>query len=186
MIMIRFLLLLLWRCQRICNTITTLLPVVLLLQIIALLLLLHAAFLPPPPPPLPPYPPKLPVFIALVPDLLLCLLQALFTDGEWRLRARKCVIHGHEAAKWQLRILDLGHGSQVRWNFRLIQKICSWGPTSIENLSLPREVYGSPGNVLEMRISSSTPGLLIQSLVWLHVKVGHPENARKSVLTFNP
>lgn len=53
--------------------------------------------------------PNLPVFIALVLDLLPCLLLTLFTDGELRLRARKCFIYySHEV--WEAAARDFRTG----------------------------------------------------------------------------
>lgn len=66
--------------------------------------------------------PKPLIFIATVLDLLPCLPQALFTDGELRLRARRYLMDSHGADRWRHRILGLGHLSQVQWHFQIDTK----------------------------------------------------------------
>lgn len=62
------------------------------------------------------------MFIAPVPDILPCLLQTLFTDGEMRLRAKKCLLYGDEVDQWQHGILVLGRLFQAPRNFQIETK----------------------------------------------------------------
>lgn len=99
--MILFLLLLLNRCCcRICNSITAGSACIVLTANNSTAATTSYWLPLSPPARLPLAPPKLPIFIALGLNLLPCPLQALFTDGELRLRARKYLMYNHEADKW--------------------------------------------------------------------------------------